>query len=116
MSLDYTIVVHDDVSVVSFNGRIISETDLDALGRDLFSEDRGEKVNWVYDLGGLSHINSTGINFIIRSLTRSRVNNGDLVLAAVTGNVRTLFEIAKIHEIITIYEDISDAINHFNEQ
>lgn len=116
MSLVYSIVVQDDVSVVSFSGRIISETDLDALGRDIFSEERSEKVNWVYDLTDLSHINSTGINFIIRSLTRSRVNNGDLVIAAVSGNVKTLFEIAKIHEIITIYPEISDAINHFNKQ
>lgn len=116
MSLQYSIVIKEDVSVVSFSGRIISETDLEALGRDLFSDDKGNNVNWVYDLTDLTHINSTGINFIIRSLTRSRVNNGDLVIAAVTGNVKTLFEIAKVHEIITIYSEISDAINHFNKQ
>jgi anti-anti-sigma factor len=116
MSLEYTIVIQDNISVVSFKGRIISEMDLDSLGKELFSEERSGNMNWVYNLEGLTHINSTGINFIIRSLTRSRVNNGDLVLAAVAGNVKTLFEIAKVNEIISIYSDISDAINHFNKQ
>lgn len=115
MSLQYSIVIQDGVSVVSFSGRIISESDLDTLGKDLSVEGLGGSTNWVYDLTDLTHINSTGINFIIRSLTRSRVNNGDLVLAAVSGNVKTLFEIAKVHEIIAIYPDISDAINHFNK-
>lgn len=116
MSLAYSIVIHKNVSVVSFSGRIISESDIELLSNELFSEMRDRCSNWVYDLAELSHINSTGINFIIRSLTRSRVNNGDLVIAAISGNVKTLFEIAKIHEIITIYPEVSDALNHFNKQ
>ena len=58
---------------------------------------------------------STGIGFLVRTLTRSRVNNGELVLCGVKGNVEKLFEIAKINEIFTIYTNVSEAKQHFNK-
>lgn len=112
MSLEYSISLSDKVLVLNLKGKIISDTDLESVHNSLQSQ---ESNSWVFNMDELSHINSTGINFIIRSLTRSRVNNGDLVLCAVRGNVKSLFEIAKINEIFTIYDEIEEALNHFNQ-
>lgn len=111
MSLDYKISSVDAVTIVSFKGKIISDADIQQLLADLANPKLG--ANRVFDFHELTHINSSGINFIIKSLTKTRINNGDLVLCSVVGTVKTLFEMAKIDDIFSIYETASDAINHF---
>ncbi len=111
MSLDYNISTVDAVTVVSFKGKIISDADIKSLLSDL--EDSKLSANRVFDFNELTHINSSGINFIIKSLTKTRINSGDLVLCSIGGTVKTLFEMAKIDDIFSIYETVSDAINHY---
>jgi len=115
MSLTFNITSTDGISIVSFEGKIITEVDIEQLNSKINSSTSNIEVNLVFDFGKLTHINSTGINFIIRSLTRSRINNGDLVLCSILGNVKMLFEMAKINEIFSIYPDVSEAINHFKQ-
>lgn len=113
MSLEFNISSSNGISIVSFKGKILSDSDIERLYKEIHTDSSPEKMNLIFDFTELTHINSTGINFIIRSLTRSRVNNRDLVLTSITGNVKTLFEIAKINGIFSIYSTVSDAINHF---
>ena len=113
MSLAFQITSNNGISIVSFKGKIISDADIDRLTQEITSHHAAEVTHLIFDFEDLTHINSSGINFIIRSLTRSRVNNRDLVLTSIKGNVKTLFEIAKMNEIITVYPSISEAINHF---
>jgi anti-anti-sigma factor len=115
MSLTFNITSIDGISIVSFEGKIITELDIEQLNTTISGSSRNIEVNLVFDFGKLTHINSSGINFIIRSLTRSRINNGDLVLCSILGNVKTLFEMAKVNEIFSIYTDVSEAINHFKQ-
>lgn len=115
MSLVFNISLVDGISVVTFKGRIISDSDLEGLHSKFSNIDAENATNLIFDFDELTHINSSGINFIIRSLTRSRINNRDLVLSSINGNVKTLFEMAKINEIFSIYSNISDAINHFKK-
>lgn len=115
MGLIFNISSNKGISIVSFEGKIISQSDIDELNVKIGNAGTELHTNLIFDFGKLTHINSTGINFIIRSLTRSRINNGDLVLCSIIGNVKTLFEIAKVNEIFSIYEDVSEAINHFKQ-
>lgn len=115
MSLNFNISSIDGISIISFDGKIITEADLEKLNSEIGKNNTDLNTNLVFDFANLSHINSSGINFIIRSLTRSRINNGDLVLCSILGNVKTLFEMAKINEIFSIYSDVSEAINHFKQ-
>lgn len=115
MSLNFNISSIDGISIISFDGKIITEADLEKLNAEIGKNNTDLNTNLVFDFAKLSHINSSGINFIIRSLTRSRINNGDLVLCSILGNVKTLFEMAKINEIFSIYSDVSEAINHFKQ-
>lgn len=115
MSLDFKIAIQDGIAVVSFKGKILTDSHLELLNTEIGTKTLEKTTNWIFDFDQLTHINSSGINFIIRSLTRSRINCGDLVLCSVKGNVKTLFEIGKINEIFSIYSSTSDAINHFKQ-
>ena len=71
--------------------------------------------NIVFDLTQLTHTNSSGIAFMVKSMTRARINNGDVVLLNPNSGLSKLFEITKMHEVFTIYETLEDAKNHFKQ-
>jgi len=103
------------LTIVQLKGKILFEAELETLNHEFLELNAIEGMNWILDLSELTHTNSTGIGFLVRTLTRSRVNNGELVLCGVKGNVEKLFEIAKINEIFNIYTNVSEAKQHFNK-
>lgn len=72
------------------------------------------KGNVIIDLQKLDYINSTGINFFIKTLTKARVNNGDLILSGARGSVLTIVKISKMNEVFTMTENIDLAIKLHN--
>jgi anti-anti-sigma factor len=111
MSFNYTIYEQLAVPLLSLVGKITSDGDVQQLQED----PKIQISNLIIDLSACTHINSSGINFLIRNLTRCRVLGGELVLVGVQGNVKKLFELAKIDGLFTVYETKEDSINHFNK-
>jgi anti-sigma B factor antagonist len=110
MGFEFKLSEQGPVQVVSFKGKITTEKDVEELKQILDSK----SPNFIFDLAELSHVNSSGINFIIKSLTRCRVGGGELVLSGLNGSVKQLFELAKIDGLFTTYSNQEDSINHFN--
>ena len=81
------------MTIVQLKGKILFEAELETLYHEFHELNAIEGMNWIMDLTEMTHTNSTGIGFLVRSLTRSRINNGELVLCGVKGNVEKLFEI-----------------------
>ena len=79
--------------VIALEGRILSDLDLDAI-----KEQTSQLAVWniVFDLSGLTHTNSSGIAFIIKTMTRARINNGDVVLANPNEGIKKLIDIKEI--------------------
>lgn len=114
MNLDYEIAIHDPVVVYQLKGKIISDSDYEELRREVFDHMNQNYYRVVFDLEELSHINSMGIGFFMRTLTKARIMNGELVLVNINGNVKKIFEIAKLDEVYTISEDLESGIAYFN--
>lgn len=114
MNLRYNISIQDPVVVISFHGKMISDPDYQTLEQEVFQLLNKNYYRLVFDLNELTHTNSSGIAFFMRTLTKSRIMNGDLILANVKGNVEKIFQIAKLNEIYTIYPSSEEAVAHFN--
>jgi anti-sigma B factor antagonist len=115
MEFSYLIEIRDSILVIKVSGKILSEEQTKLLDREL-SEKVNEKLyNVIIDFANLEHINSVGIGFLIRCLTKARVHSGDLVICHVQGNVLKLFEIAKLNQILIIHPSLEDAINFLNK-
>jgi anti-sigma B factor antagonist len=112
MSIQFSISQHDKVSVISMNGRILSELDLDSIKQAL---ENTSAQNFVFDLSNLTHTNSSGIAFIIRIMTRARISGGDVVLSNPNLGIQKLIDISKLYEVFSIYATKEEAINHFNQ-
>jgi anti-anti-sigma factor len=85
-----------DYSVLSFDGKLMSDADL-ADAQILLNS----ITNWnvVLDLAKLSYVNSSGIAFFIRVLTRARLNQGDVVVLNVNEQLTKIFELTKINQV-----------------
>ena len=115
MSLQYTVDINDPVIIYSLNGKITSELDFEELEQEVFSFLNQNYYRMVFDLENLTHTNSSGISFFMKTLTKARIMGGELILVNVTGNVAKIFEIAKLDEVYTIYNNKEEAFNHFKE-
>ncbi|MCE2743064.1 MAG: STAS domain-containing protein [Fluviicola sp.] len=115
MSFTFEIKEQNDVSIISIAGKILSDENiLDAIQKiNKHIEVKNSKL--IFNCSKLLHINSTGINFFMKTLTKSRIHNGDLILCGIAGNIESLFKITKLNEIYTIYNSEEDAINHFKK-
>ncbi len=116
MSLSFNIDIHDPVIVYSLNGRITNDEDYLDFEREIFTYLNQNYYRIVFDLTDLTHTNSSGIGFFMRTLTKARIMGGDLVLANLRGNVQKIFEIAKLTEVYTICDDKAAGIQFFNTQ
>lgn len=114
MSLSYDIDIHDPVIVYTLTGKITTDEDYLDLEKEVFDYLNQNYYRIVFDLANLTHTNSSGIGFFMRTLTKSRIMGGDLVLASISGNVQKIFEIAKLTEIYTICDSQTAGIEFFN--
>jgi anti-sigma B factor antagonist len=112
MSLGFNLEHTPSFSLLSLKGKILSENELDKVKEQVFPMDTPNK-NWIVDLSELTHTNSSGISFLVKMMTRARVNDGELVISGVSGSVETLFKLAKIDLIFTIFNTPSEAKDFF---
>ena len=90
------LLVDMDYSILSFEGKLMSDADL-ADAQELINT----MTNWnvVLDLANLSYVNSSGIAFFVKVLTRARLNQGDVVVLNVNDQLTKIFELTKINQV-----------------
>ena len=116
MNLSFDIAFVDDVVIFSLRGKIISDNDFQELEKALIDTISQNHYNVIFDLKELTHTNSSGIALFMKTLTKTRIMNGDLVLLNINGNVEKVFSISKLDEIYTICTDQMEAINYFKHK
>lgn len=115
MSAQFDITKSSNFVLVKISGRIISDEGLnEALGtlENLLSK---EAKAVLCDCSALEYCNSTGLNFFIRILTRSRKVGLDCVLVNLQPSVKKLFEISKLNEIFSCFNSTEEVEAKFNK-
>ncbi|MBI2258606.1 MAG: STAS domain-containing protein [Flavobacteriia bacterium] len=113
MSLSIKVDHKNESVIFAFSGKIqTSEETIEAMDT-LEQEISKEKRMFLYDLSHLEYITSSGLNFLVRSLTKIRNVGGEIVLCGVKGHVEKLLIISKLNEIFTIYPTITEGLNKF---
>lgn len=103
-------VIKDKIGMFHLEGNLIGESDGMALA-DIFNEQMEEGViDFVIDLTGLQHINSSGLGVLITLLTKARKKNGELYLVNPSDYIRNLMLITKLNSIFSIFSTTDEAI------
>jgi len=113
MSLKTEISTIGGIILVSIEGKVLEESILTDLLSKIEKELNKTKGKIVLNLTKLDYINSTGINFFIKVLTKARTHGGDLVFYGITGSVKTVVQISKMDEVFTIADTQEEALNIF---
>jgi anti-sigma B factor antagonist len=66
--------------------------------------------HFVFDLAGVTHIDSTGIGRFISSLNKVRQASGSLRMAAASGQVRDAFRVTRLDTVFKFYHDTEEAL------
>lgn len=100
-------------SILSFDGKFMSDADLIKPQEIL-----NTLTNWnvVLDLSNLSYVNSSGIAFFIKVLTRARLNQGDVVVINVNNQLTKIFELTKINQVFHMANTLMEVEAYFKKE
>jgi anti-sigma B factor antagonist len=70
---------------------------------------RRHETRVIFDLSGVSFIDSSGIGTLVRSLTKLKKLGGTLRLTGVKGMVEGVFKLTQIDKVFEIYPTASEA-------
>ena len=97
------------VVVIALAGRVmlgVESAQIETLVQELLKQGRR---HFVFDLSGVTHIDSTGIGRFISSLNMTMREGGSLRMAAASGQVRDSFRVTRLDTIFMFYPDVESA-------
>ncbi len=114
MNFEYNITNQPNVVVFGISGRISQVDAVEQVILDLTKAIESNNNFIIFDVSNLEYINSSGLNFFIRALTRTRNAGKELILCGMNGVVEKLFLISKLNEIFTIYPSLEEGLKKVN--
>ncbi len=100
--------------IISLSGRFIDVNDdpdfFELINKEL---DDGSK-QFIVDLGAVTHMNSTGINTIVKTIKQMNARSAQIVFTNVPEHINELLSIIKLNAILEIAPSVEDAIQTLN--
>ena len=109
--MEITIDENPKALVVKIEGRLVAACVEEA--RDIISSRLSGYPAVVFDLSGMTHIDSSGLGLLVQLLQRITTAGGVLRLAAIQPRPRIVFDITKTYRVFDIRETVADAIDSF---
>ena len=113
MSMTISVRRAGDVTIVDFCGRIVlgeQGASLRNLISDLLSKGHNKIL---FNLGDVSHIDTSGLGYLLSALLSARKQQGELKLLNLTKKVEDVMQITKLYTVFEIFEDEAAAVKSF---
>jgi anti-anti-sigma factor len=99
--------------VVTLAGRLMlgpEGQEVERIVNDLLGQ---QYRRFVFDMSGITHIDSTGIGRCISSLNRVSQSAGKLHMAGAAGQVRESFRVTRLDRVFRFFDDVPTALAAF---
>ncbi len=106
---------HGKVKVLACAGRMDAEVSGLLKDRILELLDEGTTL-LVVDLEGLEFLDSSGLGALVSCLRRVKEKKGEIKLAGLRSEVRSIFEITRVSRLFHICETVPDALKAFKKK
>lgn len=102
--------------VIQLDGRLVGEFQTIALNDELkdLIEDKYYRI--IFGMSELEYINSTGLNFFLKVLTKVRKFDGEVVMCSLNKLLLELMVTTKLNSFFTICENVEDAMEHLEKE
>ena len=103
----WEITKEENLIRVAFDGRLVAAV-APALREELLGR-MGEGTNILFDLGKMTHIDSSGLGVLVQVLQKAKASGGKVVLAALQPGPKIVFDITKVSRVFEIVPTVADA-------
>lgn len=110
--MSFTITNQGDVSIVAIDGQLIVGNRQELKERMLEALDHGARKLLV-DFTKTGYIDSSGLGVLVSLSKKIREQGGELRLAALNEDLRTLFELTKLDTLFQIADSREQALSSF---
>ncbi len=100
------------VTIVGVDGQLIVGNRHDLKKKVLEAVEAGE-TKFVIDFAATGYIDSSGLGVLVSLAKKVRESGGELRLAALNADLRTLFELTKLDNLFTIADSTEEAVAAF---
>ena len=100
------------VVIVGVDGQLIVGNRHDLKKKVLDAVDDGDR-KFVIDFAATGYIDSSGLGVLVSLAKKVREAGGDLQLAGLNDDLRTLFELTKLDTLFTIVDTVEEAVAAF---
>ncbi|MBU4483983.1 STAS domain-containing protein [bacterium] len=76
----------------------------------------GGNVKIIIDGKELDFVDSMGLGSLISLLRKTKQHDGDVLVVNLTSDVRTIFEITRLHKLFKVFDDLDQACGEFKKQ
>lgn len=108
----FTVVKQDDVTVVDVDGQLIVGNRQELKQKVLEELDGGDR-KFVIDFANTGYIDSSGLGVLVSLSKKIREQGGELRLASLNEDLRTLFELTKLDTLFRIADSREEALEGF---
>lgn len=104
--------ISDGIVIVKLKGRLDASATKDIKEKvRLLAKDK--QLNLVIDMGGIDFIDSSGLGVLVASLRTVNKIGGDIKIASLQDQVRSIFELTRLHRLFEIFDDSGTAAKSF---
>jgi len=103
-----------DIVVLEITGRITlgrESKQLEGAVNSLVCEQQEKKI--IFDLSGVTHLDSTGVGTIVTSAGQVKQAGGELRLAGANKHVEHLLKVTSIHKLVSWNQTVAEAATGF---
>jgi anti-sigma B factor antagonist len=108
----FTVTRQDDVTIVDVEGQLIVGNRQELKQKVLEELDGGDR-RFVIDFTNTGYIDSSGLGVLVSLSKKIREQGGELRLASLNEDLRTLFELTKLDTLFRIADTREDALAGF---
>jgi anti-sigma B factor antagonist len=108
----FTVVKKDDVTVVDVDGQLIVGNRQE-LKQKVLEELEGGDRKFIVDFANTGYIDSSGLGVLVSLSKKIREQGGELRLASLNEDLRTLFELTKLDTLFRIADSREEALEGF---
>lgn len=106
----FTVTREGDITVVDVEGQLIVGNRQELKQRVLEELERGER-KFVIDFDKTGYIDSSGLGVLVSLSKKIREQGGELTLASLNDDLRTLFELTKLDTLFIITDSREAALS-----
>lgn len=107
--MGFTVTREDGICVVDVEGQLIVGNRQELKQRVLDQLENGDRT-FVIDFARTGYIDSSGLGVLVSLSKKIREQGGDLRLAGLNEDLRTLFELTKLDTLFTITDTRAEAL------